>query len=141
MQWNGAKFGILSVLSSCTCYHYSMRLLASTGVYTASPLGCALLSSFFFTSHAKTRAQGPPKMYAEWYDWYLRNPANASGPTWEHHLDTYGPNVSYEDFIANFTASKFDAGKWVSLFEAAGARYFVVVTVGLTLFFYIQVFM
>ncbi|KAJ7358164.1 glycoside hydrolase family 29 protein [Mycena albidolilacea] len=73
-------------------------------------------------------AWGPPKMYAEWYDWYLRNPANATGPTWEHHLDTYGPTVSYEDFIANFTASAFDAGKWVSLFEKAGAKYFVVVT-------------
>ncbi|KAK7057925.1 glycoside hydrolase family 29 protein [Favolaschia claudopus] len=73
-------------------------------------------------------AWGPPKMYAEWYDWYVRNPANASGPTWQHHLDTYGPKVSYEDFIANFTASKFDAGEWVSLFEKAGARYFVAVT-------------
>ena len=44
-------------------------------------------------------------MYAEWYDWYLRNPANASGPTWEHHLATYGPDISYEDFIANFTGA------------------------------------
>ncbi|KAF7362678.1 Glycoside hydrolase [Mycena venus] len=74
-------------------------------------------------------AWGPPKMYAEWYDWYLRNPANATGPTWVHHLDTYGPTISYENFIANFTASKFDAGKWVSLFEGAGAKYFVIVTV------------
>jgi alpha-L-fucosidase len=68
-------------------------------------------------------------MYAEWYDFYLRNPANASGPTWAHHLATYGPSVDYEDFIGNFTASKFDAGKWVDLFVGAGARYFVVVTV------------
>ncbi|KAJ6592674.1 glycoside hydrolase family 29 protein [Mycena capillaripes] len=73
-------------------------------------------------------AWGPPKMYAEWYDFYLRNPPNATSPTWARHLETYGPTVDYEDFIANFTASKFDAGEWVSLFERAGAKYFVVVT-------------
>ncbi|KAF7350653.1 Glycoside hydrolase family 29 protein [Mycena sanguinolenta] len=73
-------------------------------------------------------AWAPSNSYAEWYDWYVRNPPNASSPTWVHHLDTYGPTVSYEDFIANFTASAFDASNWVSLFEAAGARYFVLVT-------------
>jgi alpha-L-fucosidase len=73
-------------------------------------------------------------MYAEWYDFYLRNPANATSPTWAHHLATYGPSVDYEDFIGNFTASKFDAGKWVDLFVGAGARYFVVVTVRVVFF-------
>ncbi|KAF8177465.1 glycoside hydrolase family 29 protein [Mycena galopus ATCC 62051] len=73
-------------------------------------------------------AWGPPNQYAEWYNWYLHNPPNASSPTWVHHLDTYGPNVSYDDFIANFTASTFNASSWVSLFEGAGARYFVLVT-------------
>ncbi|KAJ7142230.1 glycoside hydrolase family 29 protein [Mycena epipterygia] len=73
-------------------------------------------------------AWGPPKMYAEWYDWYMRNPPNASNPTWEHHLDTYGSGIEYEDFIANFTAAKFDAGAWVDLFDRAGAKYFVIVT-------------
>ncbi|KAJ6493264.1 glycoside hydrolase family 29 protein [Mycena sanguinolenta] len=73
-------------------------------------------------------AWAPPNSYAEWYDWYVRNPPNASSPTWAHHLDTYGPSVSYEDFITNFTASTFNASNWVSLFEAAGARYFVLVT-------------
>ncbi|KAJ7609992.1 glycoside hydrolase family 29 protein [Mycena polygramma] len=73
-------------------------------------------------------AWGPPKMYAEWYDWYLRNPPNATSPTWARHLATYGPGVDYEDFIGNFTASAFDAGAWVRLFEDAGAKYFVLVT-------------
>ncbi|KAJ7640579.1 glycoside hydrolase superfamily [Mycena rosella] len=36
--------------------------------------------------------------------------ANDTNPTWNHHLDTYGSGVDYEDFIANFTAAKFDAG-------------------------------
>ncbi|KAJ7639931.1 glycoside hydrolase family 29 protein [Mycena rosella] len=48
-------------------------------------------------------AWGPPKMYAEC-------------------------GIDYEDFIANFTAAKFDAGAWVDLFDRAGAKYFVVVT-------------
>ncbi|KAJ7183877.1 glycoside hydrolase family 29 protein [Mycena filopes] len=73
-------------------------------------------------------AWGPPKMYAEWYDWYLRTPPNASNPTWARHLATYGPGIDYEAFIANFTAAKFDAGRWVDLIEGAGARYFVLVT-------------
>ncbi|KAJ6579955.1 glycoside hydrolase family 29 protein [Mycena vulgaris] len=73
-------------------------------------------------------AWGPPKMYAEWYDWYMRTPPNDTNPTWNHHVSTYGSGVEYEDFIANFTASKFDAGKWVDLFDRAGAKYFVAVT-------------
>jgi alpha-L-fucosidase len=40
-------------------------------------------------------------------------------------------NRRCEDFVANFTASAFDAGKWVSLFEKARAKHFVVVTVRL----------
>ncbi|KAK7032171.1 hypothetical protein VNI00_013345 [Paramarasmius palmivorus] len=70
-------------------------------------------------------AWGPPNAYAEWYDYDYHNRGSAS---WQHHLDTYGPNVIYDDFIANFTASKFNASEWVNLFDDAGARYFVFVT-------------
>ncbi|KAJ7627477.1 glycoside hydrolase family 29 protein [Roridomyces roridus] len=73
-------------------------------------------------------AWGPPKMYAEWYDFYMRTPPNSSNPTWEHHLETYGPTIDYEDFIANFTAANWDPEAWVDLFDQAGARYFVLVT-------------
>ncbi|KAH7929517.1 glycoside hydrolase family 29 protein [Leucogyrophana mollusca] len=73
-------------------------------------------------------AWGPPQEYAEWYDWYLHNPPNSSNPTWEHHLNTYGPDVVYDDFIANFTASKWDPSAWLDLFDEAGAKYFVIVT-------------
>ncbi|KAE9386558.1 glycoside hydrolase family 29 protein [Gymnopus androsaceus JB14] len=73
-------------------------------------------------------AWAPPAEYAEWYDYYLHNPPNSSSPTWVHHLETYGPNVLYDDFISNFTASKFNASAWVDLFDRAGARYFVQVT-------------
>ncbi|KAJ4471476.1 glycoside hydrolase family 29 protein, partial [Lentinula aciculospora] len=70
-------------------------------------------------------AWAPPDEYAEWYNYYLHNPPNSSSPTWVHHLETYGQNVLYDDFITNFTASKFNASAWMDLFDRAGARYFV----------------
>ncbi|ESK90547.1 glycoside hydrolase family 29 protein [Moniliophthora roreri MCA 2997] len=73
-------------------------------------------------------AWAPAKSYAEWYNFRMHNPPNASSPTWQHHLDTFGPGVVYDDFIANFTASKFNASEWVDLFDMAGAKYFVFVT-------------
>ncbi|KAG1794155.1 glycoside hydrolase family 29 protein [Suillus plorans] len=73
-------------------------------------------------------AWGPPSSYAEWYDWNLRNPPNSNSPTWAHHLDTYGKDVVYDDFIANFTASTWNPRAWLDLFSEAGAKYFVIVT-------------
>ncbi|KAJ7847700.1 glycoside hydrolase family 29 protein [Mycena olivaceomarginata] len=75
-----------------------------------------------------TPAWAPPTSYAEWYDWDIRQPPNSSNPTWEHHLETYGKNVIYNDFIPDFTASKFNASAWVDLFDRAGAKYFVLVS-------------
>ena len=53
-----------------------------------------------------------------------------SGPdtkdeTYQYHLETYGSDVVYDDFIQNFTASEFDPKEWVDLFADAGANYFV----------------
>lgn len=48
--------------------------------------------------------------------------------TYQWHLDHYGPDVVYDDFIANFTASKFDPKEWVDLFAESGAKYFVPTT-------------
>lgn len=53
---------------------------------------------------------------------------NSDNPTWEHHLQTYGENVVYDDFIANFTASVWNPDEWTDLFNDAGAKYFVFVT-------------
>ena len=53
---------------------------------------------------------------------------NASSPTWVHHLNTYGADVVYDDFIANFTAEAWNPDDWVDLFTNAGAKYFVLVT-------------
>ncbi|KDR85835.1 hypothetical protein GALMADRAFT_218912 [Galerina marginata CBS 339.88] len=74
-------------------------------------------------------AYGPPKSYAEWYDYDLHTPPlNSSNPTWAHHLANWGPNVVYDDFIPMFTAKNFNPSDWVNLFDEAGAKYFVQVT-------------
>ncbi|KAK0471571.1 glycoside hydrolase family 29 protein [Armillaria novae-zelandiae] len=66
--------------------------------------------------------------YAESYDWFLHTDPGEDNPTWSHHLETYGTDVVYDDFISNFTASKFNASEWLDLFDNAGAKYFVLVT-------------
>ncbi|KUI62553.1 Tissue alpha-L-fucosidase [Cytospora mali] len=71
---------------------------------------------------------GKAEKYAEWYWWYLNQGPGTSVGTYEYHLETYGPNVVYDDFIANFTASAFNPKDWVDLFADAGATYFVQVS-------------
>ena len=71
---------------------------------------------------------GKKETYAEWYWWSLNGGPNESHETYQHHLATYGPNVVYDDFIQNFTASAFDPKEWVYLFADAGANYFVQVS-------------
>jgi alpha-L-fucosidase len=64
-------------------------------------------------------------VYAEWY-W---NSLHSKGsPTYEHQLQTYGPNSYYDQFIPDYTAADFDPKAWVQLFQQAGARYFVLVS-------------
>ena len=74
---------------------------------------------------APTNSKGASTEYAEWYWQQMNNPKD---PTYQHHLQTYGKNFNYDDFIPQFTASKFDPKAWVQLFEQAGAKYFVQVT-------------
>lgn len=64
----------------------------------------------------------------EYAEWYWHNMDNPSDPTYQHELSLYGPDATYDQFIPQFTASKFDPRSWVELFERAGARYFVQVT-------------
>ncbi|PLB44551.1 glycoside hydrolase [Aspergillus steynii IBT 23096] len=71
---------------------------------------------------------GENENYAEWYWWDLNQGPNTSVATYEHHLDTYGPNLVYDDFIQNFTADAWDPKEWVDLFADAGANYFVQVS-------------
>lgn len=62
---------------------------------------------------------------AEWYFYAMRISAPGKDSTYRHHLETYGADVAYDDFIPRFTAERYDPRAWVRLFERAGAKYFV----------------
>lgn len=69
----------------------------------------------------------PNEDYAEWY-WKRMNDPTYKTKTYQYHNITYGTNFTYDDFISNFTAIKFNAKDWVDLIDAAGAQYMVPVT-------------
>jgi alpha-L-fucosidase len=65
--------------------------------------------------------------YAEWYMNTLRIKGS---PTWKHHVETYGANFDYLDFIPIFNreVKKWDPDQWAELFKEFGARYIVPTT-------------
>lgn len=63
--------------------------------------------------------------YAEWYYNSLHV---GEGPTYEHHIRTYGKDFRYEDFIPLWKAENWDPTQWADLFRRAGARYVVLTT-------------
>lgn len=63
--------------------------------------------------------------YAEWY----YNSLNiGKGPTYEHHIKTYGTDFRYEDFIPMWKAENWDPAHWAEVFKEAGAQYVVLTT-------------
>lgn len=58
-------------------------------------------------------------------EWYPRNMYRQGTPEYEHHLKTYGAHnrFGYKDFIPMFKGEHFNAGEWMQLFAAAGAKY------------------
>ncbi len=63
-----------------------------------------------------------PAHKTEWYSiWMYRE----RHPIREYHEQTYGTldKFGYKDFIPMFTAEKFNAKKWASLFKKAGAQF------------------
>ncbi len=67
-------------------------------------------------------AWAPRGEYAEWYPNRYTEPGT---PTYEYHKETYGLDVEYEDFVADFDAERWDPDRWAQLFEKAGARYVI----------------
>jgi alpha-L-fucosidase len=63
--------------------------------------------------------------YAEWYGETMTLQGSA---TWRHHLETFGPQFDYDDFIPQWKAERWDPDSWIRLFEQAGAKYFVLTT-------------
>ncbi|GFF61167.1 hypothetical protein IFM51744_10604 [Aspergillus udagawae] len=72
--------------------------------------------------------KGAREAYAEWYWWSLNQGPSNPTETYQYHLETYGENVVYDDFIRNFTADAWDPKEWVDLFADAGANYFIPVS-------------
>jgi alpha-L-fucosidase len=63
--------------------------------------------------------------YAEWY----YNSMNVGcGPTYEHHIGTYGKDFAYENFADMWKAENWNPNEWARLFKNAGAKYVVLVT-------------
>ncbi|KAL2006893.1 hypothetical protein VTN00DRAFT_9561 [Thermoascus crustaceus] len=71
---------------------------------------------------------GKNENYAEWYWWSLNQGPGTADQTYQYHLETYGPDIVYDDFIQNFTTDAWDPKEWVDLFADAGANYFVQVS-------------
>ena len=65
--------------------------------------------------------------YAEWYANTMLIPGSA---TQRHHLETYGSDFAYDDFVPQFSAAsaQADFASWADLFARAGARYVVLTT-------------
>jgi len=65
--------------------------------------------------------------YAEWY---LNSLRIQGSPTQKHHLETYGEDFDYDDFIPMFNDAikKWNPDEMAGLFKKAGARYVCLVT-------------
>jgi alpha-L-fucosidase len=65
--------------------------------------------------------------YAEWY---LNSLLIKDSPTQRHHLETYGPNFAYDDFVPMFNAAaeKWNPDDWADLYEKSGIKYVVFLT-------------
>jgi alpha-L-fucosidase len=73
-------------------------------------------------------AWGPTNWVLNLAEWYWRFQSMAGTPYWQHHLETYGTSVVYDDFIPQFRAQRYDPAGWADLFRDAGARYFILTT-------------
>ncbi len=65
--------------------------------------------------------------YAEWYS---NTMLIAGSDTQRHHIETYGRDFSYDDFVPEFNdaSAHADFASWADLFANAGARYVVLTT-------------
>ncbi|HZK38596.1 MAG TPA: alpha-L-fucosidase [Clostridia bacterium] len=70
-------------------------------------------------------AYAPKGNYAEWYGYHMHEKDN---PTYKFHIEQFGENFKYADFVKDFKAELFDADQWVELFEKSGAKYINIVS-------------
>ena len=60
-------------------------------------------------------------------EWYPRMMYIKGSRAYQHHIDTYGVQSSFglKDFIPMFHAEKFNADRWMEIFQKSGAQYVV----------------
>lgn len=68
-----------------------------------------------------------PAFDSEWYPAWMYY-TNLEESQWgsrvhDHHVETYGADFDYHDFIPQFKAERFDAATWADLFQQSGARF------------------
>jgi alpha-L-fucosidase len=70
-----------------------------------------------------------PESVPEQGDWYARDMYIQGNPQYEHHLKTFGhpSKHGYKDIIALWKAENWDPDRLMSLYKAAGAKYFVAI--------------
>ena len=74
--------------------------------------------------------------FARWFaenpyaEWYMNTMRIEGSPTRRHHIETYGPDFAYSDFIPMFNEATrdWDPGVLADLFRQVGARYVVLTT-------------
>jgi hypothetical protein len=58
--------------------------------------------------------------YAEWYGQNMHLKEN---PTAQYHVENYGQNFKYEDFIPMFKAESYNPDEWMKFAKNMGAKY------------------
>ncbi|MDO4336830.1 MAG: alpha-L-fucosidase [Eubacteriales bacterium] len=66
--------------------------------------------------------------YNPYAEWYCNTVRCGFGPSYEHHIKTYGKDFDYEDFADLFLAENWNPDEWAELFKASGARYVIPTT-------------
>jgi alpha-L-fucosidase len=74
--------------------------------------------------------------WAEWFannpyaEWYMNSIRIGGSASHRYHVETYGPDFHYRDFIPTFDEATraWDPGAWADLFHQVGARYAVLTT-------------
>lgn len=66
-----------------------------------------------------------PAFRTEWYPrWmYVPDRRGWGREVYPHHIETYGADFQYHQFIPEFTAEHFNADDWAELFRASGAAF------------------
>ena len=78
------------------------------------------------------KEKGPAEMLRDnpYAEWYLNSSRLEGSPTWNHQRDTYGPEATYDDFIAPFDdgTAGADMAAIAAVCRDAGAGYVVLTT-------------